>query len=216
MNLRMNVQTKIRVLVVDDHPVVRAGLGAIVGYQEDLELVGEAANAAEAITLFESGAPDVTLVDLSLPDMGGIELITILHAKSSTARFLVLTANAGGSEIAKALHAGAHAYLFKNAPSEELLDAIRTVFRGGRYLSPAVGRKADEIAINPGLTVRELEVLQWIVRGHSNQQIAREMGVTEDTVKFHVKNVLGKLGVGSRSKAVALSLKSGLVQSDDM
>jgi DNA-binding NarL/FixJ family response regulator len=90
------------------------------------------------------------------------------------------------------------------------------VFRGGRYLSPAVGRKADEVAIHPELTVRELEVLQWIVRGHSNMQIAREIGVTEDTIKFHVKNILGKLGVGSRSKAVALSLKSGLVQSDDM
>lgn len=212
----MNAQPKIRVLVVDDHPVVRAGLGAIVGYQEDLELVGEAASAAEAIALFESGAPDVTLVDLSLPDLNGIELIAILRAKSSFARFLVLTANAGGSEIGKALQAGAHAYLFKNAPSEELLSAIRTVFRGGRYLSPAVGRKADEVAIHPGLTVRELEVLQWIVRGHSNLQIAHEIGVTEDTIKFHVKNILGKLGVGSRSKAVALSLKSGLVQSDDM
>ncbi|HTA64495.1 MAG TPA: response regulator transcription factor [Xanthomonadaceae bacterium] len=207
---------KIKVLVVDDHPVVRAGIGAIVGYQEDLELVGEAANGAEAIRMFDAGAPDVTLVDLSLPDMGGIELIGVLHAKSSTARFLVLTANAGGSEIAKALHAGAHAYLFKNAPSEELLTAIRTVFRGGRYMSPAVGRKADEVAINPGLTVRELEVLHWIVRGHSNLQIGQEMGVTEDTIKFHVRNVLGKLGVGSRSKAVALSLKSGLVQADDM
>ena len=211
----MNVRAKIKVLVVDDHPVVRAGLGAIVGYQEDLELVGKAANAAEAIVLFDSVAPDVTLVDLSLPDMGGIELITILHAKSSTSRFLVLTANAGGSEIAKALHAGAHAYLFKNAPSEELLDAIRTVFRGGRYLSPAVGRKADEVAVNPGLTTREMEVLEWIVRGHSNLQIAQEMGVTEDTIKFHVKNVLGKLGVGSRSKAAALGLKSGLVRSGD-
>jgi DNA-binding NarL/FixJ family response regulator len=212
----MNGPPKIKVLVVDDHPVVRAGLGAIVGYQEDLELVGEAANAAEAIELFESGAPDVTLVDLSLPDLSGIELIAILHAKSPVARFLVLTANAGGSEIGKALHAGAHAYLFKNAPSEELLSAIRTVFRGGRYLSPAVGRKADEVAIHPDLTVRELEVLQWIVRGHSNLQIAHEIGVTEDTIKFHVKNILGKLGVGSRSKAVALSLKSGLVKSDDM
>lgn len=211
----MSVQPKIRVLVVDDHPIVRAGLGAIIGYQEDLELVGEAASAAEAIALFESGAPDVTLVDLSLPDLNGIELIAILHAKSSVARFLVLTANAGGSEIGKALQAGAHAYLFKNAPSEELLSAIRMVFRGGRYLSPAVGRKADEVATHPGLTVRELEVLHWIVRGHSNLQIGREIGVTEDTIKFHVKNILGKLGVSSRSKAVALSLKSGLMQSDD-
>lgn len=207
----MSSQPKIRVLVVDDHPVVRAGLGAIIGYQEDMTSVGEAASAAEAIALFESGTPDVTLVDLSLPDLNGIELIALLHAKSAAARFLVLTANAGGSEIGKALKAGAHAYLFKNAPSEELLSAIRTVFSGGRYLSPAAGRKADEIATQPGLTVRELEVLQWIARGYSNLQIAHEVGVTENTIKFHVKNVLSKLGVGSRSKAVASGLKSGLV-----
>lgn len=207
----MSVQPKIRVLVVDDHPVVRAGLGAIIGYQDDMTPVGEAASAAEAIALFESGTPDVTLVDLSLPDLNGIELIAILHAKSAAARFLVLTANAGGSEIGKALKAGAHAYLFKNAPSEELLGAIRTVFHGGRYLSPAVGRKADETAARPELTVRELEVLQWVARGHSNLQIAQEVGVTENTIKFHVKNVLSKLGVSSRSKAVASGLKSGLV-----
>jgi len=210
----MNMQPKIRVLVIDDHPVVRAGLCAIVGYYDDLELVGEAATAAEAIALFDSSAPDVTLVDLILPDLSGIELIAILHAKSSDARFLVLTANAGGSDIGKALHAGAHAYLFKNARSEELVNAIRTVFHGGRYLSPAVGRKADLLDNRPGLTARELEVLQWIVRGHSNLQIAREIGVSETTVKFHVKNVLGKLGVVSRSKASALALKAGLVKSD--
>ncbi|KAF1716364.1 DNA-binding response regulator [Pseudoxanthomonas yeongjuensis] len=212
----MSEQQKIRVLIVDDHPVVRAGIGAIVGYQEDFELVGAAANAAEAIGLFESRVPDVTLVDLSLPDLGGIELISLLRAKSPRARFLVLTANAGGSEIEKALQAGAQAYLFKNAPSEELMGAIRTVHHGGRYLSPAVGLKAEEAATQPELTARELEVLHWIVRGHSNQQIGLEIGVSEDTVKFHVKNILGKLGVGSRSKAVALSLKSGLMQSNDI
>ena len=210
----MNEPSKIRVMVVDDHPVVRAGLCAIVGYQEDMELVGEAASAAEAIDLFASRAPDVTLVDLSLPDLSGIELITILRATSPVARFLVLTANAGGSEIAKALQAGAHAYLFKNAPSEELLNAIRMVFRGGRYLSPAAGRKADEISVHPDLTARELEVLKWLVRGHSNLQIAREMAVTSDTVKFHVGNILSKLGVTSRTKAVALSHKLGLAQSE--
>jgi two-component system NarL family response regulator len=207
----MSMQPEIKVLVVDDHPVVRAGLCAIVAYQEDLELVGEAANAAEAIELFMLRQPDITLVDLSLPDMDGIELISVLHTKSSTAQFIVLTANAGGSEIGKALHAGARAYLFKNAPSDELLSAIRTVHRGGRYMSPTVGRMADEISSHPDLTARELEVLQWLARGHSNLQIAKEMGVTEDTAKFHVGNILGKLGVPSRSKAVALSQKLGLV-----
>ncbi|WP_158886341.1 response regulator transcription factor [Rhodanobacter sp. L36] len=209
----MNIQAGIKVLVVDDHPVVRAGLCAIVGYQEDLELVGEAANAAEAIALFMLREPDITLVDLSLPDMNGIELISVLRTKSSTAQFIVLTANAGGGEIGKALHAGAHAYLFKNAPSDELLSAIRTVFRGGRYMSATAGKMADESSSCPDLTARELEVLQWLARGHSNLQMAKEMSVTEDTVKFHVGNVLGKLDVTSRSKAVALSHKLGLVRS---
>lgn len=212
----MNAQPKIKVLVVDDHPVVRAGIGSIVGYQDDFELVGSAATAAEAIGLFDSQAPHVILVDLSLPDISGIELISLLRKRSPDARFLVLTANAGGGEIQKALDAGAHAYLFKNAPADELMNAIRTVFRGGRYLSPAVGRKSDEVLTHPDLTAREIEVLRWIIKGHSNFQIGRELNVTEDTVKFHAKNIFGKLGVNSRSKAVALSLKSGLMQSEDI
>ena len=212
----MNVLPNITVLVVDDHPLVRDGISAIVDHQDDLEVVGQAANAAEAIALFESLGPDVTLVDLGLPDLGGIELITILHAKSATARFIVLTANAGGGEISKALHAGAHAYLFKNGPSAELLTAIRAVSTGGRYLSDAVGQLAETVAASPELTARELEVLHWIVRGHSNAQIADEIGVVEDTVKSHVKNIHTKLGVSSRSKAAALGIKYGLVRSDGM
>ena len=202
--------------MVDDHPVVRAGLSAVVRYQEDMQLVGEAANAAEAIGLFEAAAPDITMVDLSLPDLSGIDLIALLHAKSPERRFIVLTANIGGGEIGKALRAGAHAYLFKNAPSDELLAAIRTVFRGGRYLSPSAGRKADAFDYRTDLTARELETLKWVARGHSNLQIAREVGVTEDTVKFHVKNILSKMGVTSRGKAVAAGLKAGLVQSEDI
>ena len=207
---------KIRVLVVDDHPVVRAGLSAIVQYQEDMEFAGQAASAAEAIGLFDAAAADVTLVDLSLPDLSGIELIAILRARSPDCRFLVLTADIGGGEIEKAHRAGAHGYLLKNAPSEELLGAIRIVFRGGRYLSPSAGRKADAFADRTDLTVRELETLKWVARGHSNLQIAREVGITEDTVKFHVKNILSKMGVDSRGKAVALGLKAGILRSEDI
>jgi DNA-binding NarL/FixJ family response regulator len=207
----MKKAPRIKVLVVDDHPVVREGLGAIVDYQDDFKLVGEAANATEAISLFDRHSPDVTLVDLSLPDIGGIELIRILKARSSAARFLVLTANAGGSEIGKALEAGAHAYLFKDSTSEEVMGAIRTVFQGGRYLSPAVGRKVDEVATQPQLTDRELEVLRWVVHGHSNLQIATQIFVAEDTIKFHIKNIFLKLGVSSRSKAAAIGIKLGLV-----
>lgn len=204
--------TSIRVLVVDDHPLVRDGISAIIDHQPDLDVVGQAATAAEAMVLFEALAPNVTLVDLGLPDIGGIELISRLHAKSPGARFIVVTANAGGGEIAKALHAGANAYLFKNGPSAELLTAIRAVSAGGKYLSHAVGHLADSVASGPGLTSRELEVLGWILRGHSNSQIARELGVVENTVKSHVKSILMKLGVSSRSKAVAMGLQLGLVQ----
>ena len=212
----MSVQPKIRVLVVDDHPVVRTGLGAIVSSQRDLELVGEAATAAEAIALFEAHSPDISLVDLSLPDRSGVEVIATLRAKSPLAKFVVLPANLGSSDISKALQAGAHAYLFKDATSDELLTTIRTISRGGRYLSPAVGSRLDKTAGHPDLTARELEVLRCLIRGLSNAQVARKLAVTEETVKTHVGNILGKLGVASRSKAVALSLKSGLVQLDDM
>ncbi len=203
---------KIRVLVVDDHPVVRAGICSMVSYQSDLELAGEASTAAQAMELFAANEPDITLVDLSLPDLSGIELIAILREKTPEARFIVLTANAGGSEIGKAMHAGARAYLFKNAPPEELLGAIRTVAGGGRYMSPSAGLLADEAAGRPDLTVRELEVLQWLARGHSNLQIARELQVGPETIKFHVANILSKMEVASRSKAVALSHELGLVK----
>jgi DNA-binding NarL/FixJ family response regulator len=210
----MNIEAKIRVLVVDDHPSVRAGLSAVIGYQDDFELVGQAGSAAEAIQLFDATMPDVSLIDLALPDVGGIELITILHAKSAMARFIVLTANAGGSEIAKAVKAGAHAYLFKNAPFDELLNAIRTVFYGGHYMSQAVTESADSVASHH-LTGRELQVLTWIVRGHGYTQIASEMNASEETIKFHVKNIFVKLKVNSRSQAAVLAVQEGLVSAGD-
>ena len=210
----MTIEARIRVLVVDDHPSVRAGLSAVIGYQDDFELVGQAGSAAEAIQLFDATMPDVSLIDLALPDVGGIELITILHAKSAMARFIVLTANAGGSEIAKAVKAGAHAYLFKNAPFDELLNAIRTVFYGGHYMSPAVSQTADAVAAHH-LTGRELEVLNGIVGGLGYTQIASGMGASEETVKFHVKNIFVKLKVNSRSQAAVLAIQLGLVSAGD-
>jgi DNA-binding NarL/FixJ family response regulator len=160
----MNLLPNVKVLVVDDHPMVRDGISAVVDYQDDLEVVGQAANAAEAIALFESLAPDVTLVDLRLPDMDGIELIRILRAKSATARFIVITAEAGGGEIAKALGAGAHAYLFKNGPFAELFTAIRAVPTGGRYLPEAMHHAAASAAAPPESTAPGSEVKRWIVR----------------------------------------------------
>ena len=212
----MNDSARIRIMLVDDHPVVRAGLTGIIATQPDLEFVGDAANAAEAITLFERQAPDLSLVDLSLPDRSGIELIGILHAKSPQAKFVVLSANLGGNDISRALQAGAHAYLSKDVSAEELLTTIRNVSRGARYLSSAVGNKVDGAVAHPHLTARELDVLRCIARGDSNSQIATELALGEETVKTHVKHILGKLGVTSRSKAAAQSIKSGLIEADDI
>ena len=212
----MSESSGTRVLIVDDHPVVRSGLAAIVSDQEDLQLVGQAANAGEAISLFKRHYPDVTLVDLSLPDMNGIDLIAALRSMSKSAYFLVLTTRIGGSDIVRALHAGAHAYLFKDTSSEELLAAIRTVAKGGRYTPPAVGRRADELPNGMDLTSRERELLLWLARGLSNREIGEKFGITEETVKTHMKNILGKLGVDTRSQVVAMCLKAGLVHADDI
>jgi two-component system, NarL family, response regulator len=186
----MNLLPNVKVLVVDDHPLVRDGISAIIDYQDDLEVVGQAANAAEAIAPFESLAPDVTLVDLGLPDMDGIELIRILRAKSATARFIVVTAEAGGGEIAKALGAGAHAYLFKNGPFAELFTAIREVPTGRCFQSEAVGRPADSVVARQELMTGDAEDLKWRGPGHFNSQIADKKGVAEVTVTSRVKNML--------------------------
>jgi DNA-binding NarL/FixJ family response regulator len=208
----MSVRPKIKVLLVDDHPGVRAGLAAIVGYQDDLELVGSAASAAEAIELFAERAPDVTVVDMSLPDHTGIELIAILHAQAPHAQFVVLTGETGGNEVTEALQAGTYAFLFKDSTSDELLSTIRNAFRDGRIGSPAARRTPDDVTIRSELTPRELVVLKWLIQGHNNSQIAREIAVTEDTVKFHVRNILGKLRVDSRGKAIAMSRLLGWVK----
>lgn len=206
----------IRVLLVDDHPVVRSGLAAIISDQPDLELAGEAATAEQAMAVFERGAPDVSLVDLSLPDMDGVDLIAALSKVHKGVYFLVLTTRTGGDDINRALHAGAHAYLFKDTSSEELLSAIRTVAQGGRYVPPAVGRRAEQSPNALDLTVREREVLLWLARGCSNEGISAALGITEETVKSHMKNILGKLGLKSRSEAVALCLRAGLVHLEDL
>ena len=211
----MNTPRRIRVLLVDDHPVVRAGVGAIISYQDDMALAGEASSAAEAVSFVEAQAPDVALVDLGLPDRGGVELIGLLRAKSPFTRFIVLTGRTDGNDIARARQEGAHGYLFKNSPVEELLAAIRTVARGGQYVSPAAGRKSDEVSRRPALTSREHEVLHWLVRGDTNQRIAERIGVSEDTVKFHVKHVFDKLGVDSRSKAITQALRLGIATPDE-
>ena len=205
-----------RVLIVDDHPIVRSGLAAIIAEQEEFELVGEAGDSAEAFVLFWQHRPNLVLMDLSLPDMDGIEVIARMRERSDDARFIVLTTRTGSDDINRALAAGAHAYLFKDSSSGDLLAALRTVAQGGRYVPPRVGRRAEQLPRVMNFTAREREMLLWLARGLSNDAIAEALGIGAETVKSHVKNILGKLGLNSRSEAVALCLRIGLVHSDDL
>lgn len=205
-----------KILIVDDHPIVRSGLAAIISDRAEFELVGEAANAEQAIAMAIAHKPRVMLVDLSLPDMDGIDLITSLNRSDAEIYFLVLTTRTGGDDINRALKAGAHAYLFKDTSSDELVSAIKTVAQGGRYVPPVVGRKAEQLPNAMELTSREREVLLWLARGCSNETIGEELGITTETVKSHMKNILGKLGLKSRSEAVALCLRAGLVHLENL
>jgi DNA-binding NarL/FixJ family response regulator len=207
---------RVKVLLVDDHPVVRAGLASIISEERDLAVVGQATTYAEAITLFRKLSPDVVLVDLSLPDKSGIELVKELRRLSPRAHVIVLTVRTGSHDIRNALDAGAHSYVFKGAAHDELVTAIRLTAKGGRYISPALGDAVDQVRHEQPLTQRELQVLNWLVRGYSNQEIGRELDIAEETVKSHVKLILEKFCVDSRSKAIAYAVKNGFVHSEDL
>jgi two-component system NarL family response regulator len=208
----MSARSSIGVGIVDDHPVVRDGLVAILGLQPDMEIVGEAGTGSEACALVERQAPDVLLLDLRMPDMDGLEVVRTLHAAKPEVRIIILTTFAGDEDIFRSLKAGAKGYLLKDAPRQQILEAIRTVYAGGRYLPPAIASKVVEHALQPELTARELEVLQRMARGASNKEIGVALSVSEGTVKTHVKAILVKLGAVSRTEAVTIAAKRGLVK----
>lgn len=212
----MRQQFKTRILLVDDHPVVRSGVAAVIADESDLEVVGEAASAKQATELFRRLVPDVSLLDLMLPDGNGIDLIDRFQAIACDARFIILTARTALSDLNRALSAGAHGYLLKNTPCEELLTAIRIAAKGGRYISPAVEREAKDTLIGARLTAREIDVLRGITRGYSNHQIAQTLHMADETAKSHTKSILLKFGVQSRSQAAALSLKLGLMHAEEL
>lgn len=201
---------KIRVLVVDDHPIMRIGIAAIIQATPDMTTVAQAGSGEEAIELYEKYLPDITLMDLRLPGISGVETIRTLMARHREARFVVLTTYEGDEDIHQALAAGARSYIIKGMPHDALVSALRRVHAGGRFLPSPVSRALSSRVPNCELSAREKEVLDLIVRGKSNREIAVELGISESTVKTHVSVILMRLNVSDRTQAVVTALLRGL------
>lgn len=201
----------IRILIVDDHPMIRDGIAALLQRQPDMEAVAEAADGHDAIAKFKTLAPDVTLMDVQMPGMGGVEAIEEIRRLSPDARVLVLTTYPGDAQAIKAMRAGAAGYLLKNCIRRELLDAIRSVHAGRRALSADVAHDLALHALNESLTGRELVVLRLVAEGHPNKYIARHIGLSIDTVKANLKNIFAKLGVNDRTHAVTVATRRGFI-----
>ena len=202
----------IRILVVEDHHVVRQGLIALLSVAEGVEVVAEAADGREAMKQFESSYPDITLIDLRLPKMSGVEVIQRVRANHAQARFIVLTTYDGDEDIYRALQAGARAYLLKGMTVDVLLSTIRAVHAGKSCIPPVIAQRLAERMSTEQLTQREQDVLEQIVRGKSNKEIGTELEISEATVKTHINNLLGKLGVSDRTQAATAAIQRGLVQ----
>ncbi|HEY9626914.1 MAG TPA: response regulator transcription factor [Coleofasciculaceae cyanobacterium] len=200
----------IQILIVDDHPIVRNGLALMVKYESGMETLAEASSGAEAIEQFRRYQPDVTLMDLRLGDMNGVEVIAAIRQDFPKARIVILTTYDTDEDIYRGLQTGAKGYILKDAPLDELLKAIRTVHAGQQYIPPEVGAKLAERLSQPQLSERERDVLQLMAQGKSNQDIADNLHITENTVKYHVNNILSKLSVGDRTQAVLMALKRGI------
>ncbi len=201
----------IRILLVDDHPLLRQGIASILADQEDMRLVAQASNGREAIHQFRAHVPDVTLMDLQMPEMNGIDAITAIRGEFPDARFIVLTTYTGDVQVLRALKAGARAYLLKNLLHKDLLEAIRAVHAGKKALSPDASYELAEHATDDPLTPGEVQVLRLIAGGNANKQIAAQLSITEETVKGRVKNILSKLGANDRTHAAMIGLKRGII-----
>jgi DNA-binding NarL/FixJ family response regulator len=206
----MSQEDSIRILLADDHPVVRTGLALMMKYEPGMEAIAEASNGKEAVDLFRLYQPDVTLMDLRMPALNGVEAIATIRSEFPEARLIVLTTYDSDEDIYLALRAGANGYLLKDAPCDELLSAIRAVHAGQKCIPPEVGAKLVERMSNRDLSEREREVVRLMATGKSNQEIATDLGIVEGTVKFHVNNILSKLEVSDRTQAVIKALKRGI------
>lgn len=208
----MDIPASIRVLSADDHPLVREGLAAIINSQPDMVLVAQAANAMEAIQKHREHLPDVTLMDLRLPDLSGIDAMIAIRSEFPEARVVILTTFEGDAEIQRALREGARGYLLKSAPPNELVQAIRQVYAGKKRVPPDVAAQLAEHMGFESLTSREVEVLQQVAGGNRNRDIAKRLFISEETVKVHIKHIMEKLDANDRTQAIAIAVRRGIIQ----
>ena len=202
----------IRVLMVDDHPLLREGIAAVIEGQPDLEVVGEATNGREAVEQFRARKPDIVLMDLQMPVMGGIEAISAIRSEFPHARIVVLTTYKGDTQALRAFKAGASGYLLKSMLRKELLDTIRSVHAGHRRIPPEIANEIAEHHTDDALSQREIEVLQRVAAGGANKIIAGELNISEETVKAHMRSILAKLSANDRTHAVMIALKRGIIE----
>ena len=207
----MTDQKNIRVLCVDDHPLLREGITAIINSQHDMTLVAEASNGSDAIRKFGEYKPDVTLMDLRLPDMSGVESLIAIRKESPEARIVMLTTFEGDVEAQRALEAGARAYLLKSMPPDDLVEVIRQVHAGKKKIPSEIAARLAEHLSDESLTDREVEVLKQVAGGNRNRDIAERLFISEETVKVHIKHIMEKLGANDRTQAVAIAVRRGII-----
>jgi DNA-binding NarL/FixJ family response regulator len=207
----MNTAARIRVFCVDDHPLMREGIAAVIRNEPDMQLVAEASTGHEAIEGFRQHRPDVTLMDVRMPDMGGIDALLAIRTEFADARVIMLTTFEGDAEIQRALEAGAQGYMLKSMPRKQLVDMIRKVHAGKKHIPPEVAAQLAEHLGDEALSKREVEVLQKVAAGKRNSDIATLLFISEETVKGHIKHIMGKLGASDRTEAVAIGIRRGLI-----
>jgi len=201
----------IRVLSADDHPLLREGIAALIGNQTDMELVAEACNGREALEQFRKHRPDITLMDLQMPEMNGIDAISAIRCEFPEARIIILTTHAGDVQVSRAFKAGARAYLLKGSLRNQLLETIRAVHAGQKRVSSEVAAEIVEHSTDDALTPREVDVLRLVAKGNANKEIGAQLSLTEETVKSHIRNILAKLEARDRTHAVTIGAKRGII-----